>query len=524
MTRHAAPSVLVAADPEWTPEGKLSRVAIQGVRSLAQAGADNIRLLNFNIFPEMSVAQIVEGVWNFSRMDEVVVPFLEAAGNASVLFDVESSPTWMWELQKGGRDCPARLRPCGQDTCADAARVDLPPTTAGGYGNRLRCPHWGSVSTPRDRTWEELATYFSRVSDWYTKGGFTLPNGTRYSSGHHFKIAFWEIWNEVNLFREHNMSAQTYVEYYDQQVAAMRRSAGGLVSKVGGPSLAGLTELKADEWAAYLLDARNHNPPSTPFDALCVRSPEHVPSMESRLQSHRARRLRLSACHAHFILAPGSGPHCDCSSCLSQDIPPILHMQQPQWPWDGGCVRGRRGALAGAPKGEGNCSAALNCSTVPQHILAQLPNTKQLCARAAPQVQYWRDTLRPSTTLHLTESGLICNSPKGCGGNNYSCWYTDFDATYWLASGSHWLYQYLRSAEAADLATIAQSQILGYPHGFDGESLTVVRVFSLGNNAAATHWLPSLPPLQGCRASGRAAPWLTGRRVASAASKPIVEN
>ena len=71
------------------------------------------------------------------------------------------------------------------------------------------------------------------MSDWYTKGGFTLPNGTRYSSGHRFKIAFWEIWNEVNLFREHNMSAQTYVEYYDQQVAAMRRSAGGLVRSRG---------------------------------------------------------------------------------------------------------------------------------------------------------------------------------------------------------------------------------------------------------------------------------------------------
>eukprot|EP01043_Picozoa_sp_COSAG02_P040323 COSAG02_NODE_3254_length_7085_cov_102.140281_2_plen_133_part_00 len=62
VTRSAAPSVLVAADPEWTPEGVLSKVAVEGVRDLAAAGADNIRLLNFNIFPEMSVAQFEEGV------------------------------------------------------------------------------------------------------------------------------------------------------------------------------------------------------------------------------------------------------------------------------------------------------------------------------------------------------------------------------------------------------------------------------------------------------------------------------
>jgi hypothetical protein len=87
--------------------GKLSAVAINGVRTLAAAGADNIRLLNFNIFPEMSVAQLAEGVWNFTRMDQVVLPFLDAAGNASVLVDIESSPAWMWEAPSG--DVPVAI-------------------------------------------------------------------------------------------------------------------------------------------------------------------------------------------------------------------------------------------------------------------------------------------------------------------------------------------------------------------------------------------------------------------------------
>ena len=38
-------------------------------------------------------------------------------------------------------------------------------------------------------------------------------------------------------------------------------------------------------------------------------------------------------------------------------------------------------------------------------------------------------------------------------------------AGYWVASAAQWLYQYLLSSQAADLATVAQSQILGYPAG-----------------------------------------------------------
>eukprot|EP01043_Picozoa_sp_COSAG02_P040325 COSAG02_NODE_3254_length_7085_cov_102.140281_4_plen_82_part_00 len=59
------------------------------------------------------------------------------------------------------------------------------------------------------------------------------------------------------------MSAQAYVAYYDAQVKAMQESAGGAVSKFGGPSLAGVTVAKADEWAPLLLDARNHQPTNT---------------------------------------------------------------------------------------------------------------------------------------------------------------------------------------------------------------------------------------------------------------------
>ena len=129
----------------------------------------------------------MEGVWNFTRMDEVVVPFLEAAllpdSSAKVILDIETSPQWMWEdagacVPLGGpRDssCDA-VPPDGggsNRTCADSAGTALPP------GDRTRCPHWGDTRVPRDRSWKEMSAYFARVALWYTRGGFTDERGVQ---------------------------------------------------------------------------------------------------------------------------------------------------------------------------------------------------------------------------------------------------------------------------------------------------------------------------------------------------------
>ena len=102
ITRNTAASVLVAADPEWIAPGVLAPTAMSGVRQLAEAGADNLRLLDFNIFPFESCAQLQEGVWNFTLLDQVVVPFLDAAlssnrnNRSRAIVDIETSPAWMW--------------------------------------------------------------------------------------------------------------------------------------------------------------------------------------------------------------------------------------------------------------------------------------------------------------------------------------------------------------------------------------------------------------------------------------------
>ena len=404
VTRSTAVSALVAADPEWITPSRLADTAQAGIRSLAEAGADNLRLLNFNIFPLLSCAQVEEGIWDFSLMDRVVVPFLEAtlttSNKSTAIVDIETSPLWMW---KDGGACikqsptdPSCAWTRGQRTnrtCADASGTRLPP------GPRRRCPHWGDAQVPRDPTYKELASYFARVAMWYTRGGFKDEAGLWHSSGHHFDESriVWEIWNEVNHGREHNMTAQQYIKMYDAHVAALTTEmedpatavapGGAWRGRFGGPSFGGLRSKGVHGFLENLLDPKSHTPENTPPDALTF--------------------------HQYAV----------CDNTTAPGLEVIFQ-----------ATRGQVSALQ--------------------------------------QLQALRDRLRPNAGLHLTESGIVCNAPRGCSGNDYACYYktADFQRIYWVASAAQWLYQYLLSSEAADLATVAQSQILGYPAAFDGLS------------------------------------------------------
>ena len=70
-------------------------------------------------------------------------------------------------------------------------------------------------------------------------------------------------------------------------------------------------------------------------------------------------------------------------------------------------------------------------------------------------------TTRPTTSIAVRRDSIIALSlcrRVGLRG-------LVLGAGYWVASAAQWLYQYLLSSQAADLATVAQSQILGYPAG-----------------------------------------------------------
>jgi hypothetical protein len=70
---------------------------------------------------------------------------------------------------------------------------------------------------------KELAGYYARLVSWYVNGGFTDELGKRHESGHHFKIDYWEVLNEVDF--EHKMSPEQYTERYDAVVSAVRKVA-----------------------------------------------------------------------------------------------------------------------------------------------------------------------------------------------------------------------------------------------------------------------------------------------------------
>ena len=44
---------------------------------------------------------------------------------------------------------------------------------------------------------QDLADYYARLVSWYTAGGFTDREGKRHTSNFHFKIPYWEVFNEA---------------------------------------------------------------------------------------------------------------------------------------------------------------------------------------------------------------------------------------------------------------------------------------------------------------------------------------
>jgi hypothetical protein len=103
---------------------------------------------------------------------------------------------------------------------------------------------------------------------WYTQGGFTDEYGKRHESGHHYKIAYWEVLNEVDF--EHQMSQETYTRVYDAIVSSIRRVEPQM--KFVGVALAGTspnTFLRENvpAYFEYFLNPKNHKP-GTPIDMI----------------------------------------------------------------------------------------------------------------------------------------------------------------------------------------------------------------------------------------------------------------
>jgi len=102
----------------------------------------------------------------------------------------------------------------------------------------------------RDPSLHELTDYYSRLVSWYTQGGFTDEVGRRHESGHHYKIAYWEVLNEM----EHHPTPQQYAHQYDAIVEAIRKVSPE--TKFVGLALGSAENVELFE---YFLDHAHHH-------------------------------------------------------------------------------------------------------------------------------------------------------------------------------------------------------------------------------------------------------------------------
>jgi hypothetical protein len=166
--------------------------------------------------------------WDFSRMDTMVLDFLNAtAGAAHAVVDFSTPPQWLYQT-------PSRV-----------AFPDDPEATYWDYEQG---------STLRDPTAGEIGEYFGRVLAWYTEGGFTDEAGRFHSSGHYFNLTVFEYLNEM----EHDLSPAAYTAQYDAVVLAQKRLAPNGSKNLKYMGLALIQGRSVQDYFSYFLNMSNH--------------------------------------------------------------------------------------------------------------------------------------------------------------------------------------------------------------------------------------------------------------------------
>ncbi|HXR76933.1 MAG TPA: hypothetical protein VN737_13215, partial [Bryobacteraceae bacterium] len=206
---------------------------------LQKLGADYVRYVPWLPYPKLAVAELQPPAngrtsWDFSLIDPMTEDFLQATNGHSVILNFSTIPAWMFVTPK-----PVTYP-------ADPDQVDW---------------HYTQGTELRDPSMKELGDYYARLVSWYVNGGFTDEFGKRHESGHHFKVDYWEVLNEIDF--EHNMTPEQYTARYDAIVSAIRAVAPQM--KFVGLALA----MPSDNPAIfeYFLDHKHHKP-GIPLDMI----------------------------------------------------------------------------------------------------------------------------------------------------------------------------------------------------------------------------------------------------------------
>ena len=208
-------------------------------RALHDIGCDVVRYVPWLPYPKLAVAELEppkdgKTSWDFSLIDPMTVDFLEATKGHSVMLNFSTIPQWMFKTPK----------PVAYPADPDQPVWDYT------QGTELRDP-----------SMKELGDYYARLVSWYTLGGFKDEYGVTHNSGHHYKIDYWEVFNEVE--GEHKMTPEQYTERYDAVVAAIRRVAPNM--KFAGLALSGPS--RGPDYFEYFLNHAHHKP-GIPLDMI----------------------------------------------------------------------------------------------------------------------------------------------------------------------------------------------------------------------------------------------------------------
>jgi Glycosyl hydrolases family 39 len=188
------PTLQVVVNPLLRRGATIHDAAFANLKDLS---ADYVRYVPWHPYPRLAVVELKaptrdKTYWDFSLIDPMTIDFLNATEDHQRILNFSTIPAWMYDAKK-----PVEVP-------ADPDRVYWDYT----QGHELRDP-----------TCKELADYYSRLVSWYTLGGFIDELGVRHTSGYHFKIPYWEVFNEIDV--EHQPTPQQYTASYDAVVGAL---------------------------------------------------------------------------------------------------------------------------------------------------------------------------------------------------------------------------------------------------------------------------------------------------------------
>ncbi len=229
VTSKTTPSLQVVVNPPLQPGKPLGDSAYKFV---SQLGPDYMRYAGWFPYPRLSVAELQPPTslgtsWDFTLIDPMVNEFLTATQGHPTVMSLSTIPQWMFI------------------TDAPVTYPDDPGQVAWNYeqGTALRDP-----------TCQELGDYYHRLASWYVDGGFSDENGEWHTSGHHYHLPIWEVFNEVDF--EHSTSKEDYTTRYDAVVEGVHSASPD--TKFMGMALASPSSHL--DFIQYFLNPANHKP------------------------------------------------------------------------------------------------------------------------------------------------------------------------------------------------------------------------------------------------------------------------